>query len=681
MSTSTLAEAEAMTASSRARALLRLPADRLWFACSLAGAVLILIGSFLPLWTMTLKAPQYPKGVHLTAYGTRMVGQLQEINTLNHYAGVKAIEPEDVLELKLFPLFIAIVVGSLLVGAFAAHRRRIRVLLSLVAWGLPIGFLIDLQWWLYNYGHDLEENPPLRIGTFTPKVIGTTKVVNFHSETMVSWGFWLMLAAALLVSFGPPLVRFLRDSWRNTGSARAAAPTAVLVLALGAALVMNSDPAAAAPDASISDAISNATPGDTVTIPPGTYHEQITIDRPITLVGVGWPVIDGGRKGDVVVIAAEGVTLRGFVIQASGRDVFDEPAGIRVKGNNAIVEGNRLLDVLYGITLEESGSHTVRDNSISSIVEFTSERRGHALYLYQTSNNVIERNTVDYAKDGVFLGFATNNRIDGNRVSHMRYGIHYMYADDNTFTGNVFTNGIAGAALMFSRRITFTRNEFSYNRSQASGYGLLFKDVDDVVMTDNLIHHNRLGITMEGAPHTPGSTVVLEHNLIGFNQTALALASTTGAVFTANTFIGNLEQVAATGGSIEHRNTWAAQGRGNYWDEYQGYDANGDGVGDLPYRYEGAYDDLVRRNEALRAYAFTPARTALDLAARWFPVYRPEPRAVDPSPLMSPTMSLATGRTSHDRAISLLIGLALAGPALAFAWRAAGSLNRRWQPC
>src|SRR5690606_28879447 len=93
-------------------------------------------------------------------------------------------------------------------------------------------------------------------------------------------------------------------------------------------------------------------------------------------------------------------------------------------------------------------------------------------------------------------------------------------------------------------------------------------------------------------------------------------------------------------GSLEHRNAWSEDGRGNYWDDYRGYDAGGDGVGDLTYRYEGAFDDLVQRNEAVRAFSFTPASRALDLAARWFPVHRPEPRVVDEHPLMSPTINL-----------------------------------------
>ncbi|RJQ08201.1 MAG: nitrous oxide reductase family maturation protein NosD [Dehalococcoidia bacterium] len=452
--------------------------------------------------------------------------------------------------------------------------------------------------------------------------------------------------------------------------------TAIVALLASVLIALPAD-AEAAPD-SITALIARARPGDTIMVPPGTYREQILVDKPVSLVGEGRPVIDGGRQGDVVLVTADDVTVSGFTIQGSGRDVVTEPAGVRILGDRATIEANRVRDTLYGIVMEDSEGHRILRNEVSSIPEFGSERRGHALYVWHTNGTTIEGNTVTGAKDGIFLGFANHNRVEGNRVTDARYGIHYMYADHNTFIDNVFRESVAGGAIMFSRDITFRGNEFAYNRSAASGYGLLFKDVDDVVMTDNLVHHNRLGITLEGAPHAPDATVILTHNLIGFNDTALELASTTRVTFTGNTFVGNLEQVATTGGSVEHRNTWALGGRGNYWDDYQGYDADGDGVGDIPFHYDGAFDDLAQRNEWVRAYSFTPARMALDLAARWFPAFRPAPSVIDPHPLIQPSLRLEAPGSGTPRAANLAGALLLVGFPLAAWWRLAGTRTARW---
>ncbi len=191
--------------------------DRLWSACALLAAVLVAVAAWLPLWEMDMHAPQYPQGLTLTAYGTRLEGDIQELNALNHYVGVAPIEPDAIFELRLFPYAVGALVAGLVLGAALSRHRIVRVGLVLAVWGLALGFLIDLQWWLYRAGHELDHDAPMRVSGFTQKVLGTTQVVNFRIETMVAEGFWLIFGAAVLVSFVPAVTRFLFASWRNTG--------------------------------------------------------------------------------------------------------------------------------------------------------------------------------------------------------------------------------------------------------------------------------------------------------------------------------------------------------------------------------------------------------------------------------------------------------------------------------
>lgn len=659
------------------------PADRLWAACSFIAAGMILIAAFMPLWRLELVAPQYPDGLFITAYGYDMKGDITEINGLNHYVGLRPLEPGDVIELKLFPFGVAAIVGLIAWGAYRFQSKKARAVSVLAALSLPVVMLADLQYWLYTYGHDIDPTAALTLEEFTPKVLGDTRVMNFYSVTRAAAGFWVMLGAVAVLLAATPLLRWLRATWNNTGQAAALGAGAVLVVFVSALATPGPATAQPGPTAieSITALIDRAEPGDTVHIGPGVYREQLVITKPVTLIGEGRPVIDAGQAGDVVVIAAEGVTLRGFVIQGSGRGVVAEPAGIRVTGARATIQDNQVRDSLYGIVLQETDGHTVRGNHVESVLEFDQERRGNAIYLHNSHDNLIEDNTISNSKDGILLLFADRNTIRQNVVTSVRYGIHFMYANDNHMSENNFSHNVNGGVLMYSERTSFRNNEFSYNKSMASGYGIMFKDVDDIEIVGNKIHHNRVGLALEGAPFSPGSYVTVRENFVGYNGTAVGMFTTTNVTFVENTFVGNLKQVDAVAGATAKKNHWSDGGRGNYWDDYQGYDADGDGVGDLPYQYAGAYDALVDRNEALRAYDYTPARMALDLAAKWFPAYRPAPNAIDEYPLMSPTTKLDAGSATVPPLVVLLIVTGLAVIPLSGLMFAAGSARRRWLSC
>ena len=125
----------------------------------------------LPLWQMTMRAPQYPKGLRLYAYGTGMDGDLSELNILNHYIGMPPIEA-PALETSMFPIGI----GLLVVLCLAAPAHRGCAALAVAAAALmPIVILADLQWRLYEFGHSLNPTAPIRLKPFTPLVIGQTQ--------------------------------------------------------------------------------------------------------------------------------------------------------------------------------------------------------------------------------------------------------------------------------------------------------------------------------------------------------------------------------------------------------------------------------------------------------------------------------------------------------------------------
>jgi hypothetical protein len=165
---------------------------------------------------MELKAPQYPRGLAMYAYGNRFADDpsspyldVREINGLNHYIGMKPIEKAT--EMNFFiPGVVALVLGTLAVSFVSWNRRWLRRLIVAGYWTFPIFFIVDLQYWLYNFGHTMSPEAALDLESFTPKVVGTTKVWNFHSENSFQLGFYLMVMAVLTITFLPAILRRLQ---------------------------------------------------------------------------------------------------------------------------------------------------------------------------------------------------------------------------------------------------------------------------------------------------------------------------------------------------------------------------------------------------------------------------------------------------------------------------------------
>jgi nitrous oxidase accessory protein len=158
------------------------------------------------------------------------------------------------------------------------------------------------------------------------------------------------------------------------------------------------------------------------------------------------------------------------------------------------------------------------------------------------------------------------------------------------------------------------------------------------VAEDNLILDNRVGIFLDNSPFTPGSVGLFKSNEVSFNDIGAAfMPSTRGNVFVDNTFRENQEQVSIQGGGVLRGNTWSQAGRGNYWSDYaaRGYDADGDGVGDVAYESDRLFENLADTNSALRFFIYSPAVQALEFAAQTFPLAKPVPKLKDEHPLMN----------------------------------------------
>jgi nitrous oxidase accessory protein len=593
-------------------------------AGAVVAAALVAASAMLPLWTMTMKAPQYPKGLRLNAYGTGISGDLREIDILNHYLGMPPLETPQV-ETALFLYGIALLIGLCLLAPL--HRYLWRTALGAVAI-TPLVVLGDLQWRLYTFGHSFDPHAPIRLKAFTPPVIGTNTMWNFETSAMISAGLVCLLAAAAVLAIIGRLTR--------GPDARRYAPAEVRpAIAAMLAWLLVGLPAPAHADATALQArLSGAAPGSTVVVDGGVHQGPVVVRGPLTVIGLHGPIVDGNGTGSVVTIAGTGVVFRGFTVRNSGREVTEEAAGITVTGDRHRIEANDIHDVYFGIHVEGGTGHVIEGNRIAP-GELHGARPGHGISVWYSSGSRLAGNRISDARDGIYLSFTDGVVASDNEVARCRYGMHSMYSQNATFAGNRLTANLLGAALMMSNRLTLRGNRIEQHRQGTAAYGILLKDIGDLHAEDNVITANRIGLYAEGVPSQPAREAVLARNVIAGNEVGLALQSNAALTLTGNRIADNLTDVRALGRQLAPAMRWSRDGRGNSWSQYRGYDADRDGIGDVPHRVEDTMDALVRRNPMAQAFLYTPAHLALEAAARMFPLMRQAPLLVDEHPVMS----------------------------------------------
>jgi copper chaperone NosL len=166
----------------------------------LAAAALLAAATLLPLWGMILVSTQYPDGLRMVVYSTRIVGDLGEINALNHYIGMTPITDRFFLELRFLQPALLALAGLAALAALVRERRWVAWLPLAGMVGLAAGGLGIMRYRLWQFGHQLDETAAITIDPFTPPMVGLNQIAQFASYSYFSWGFFLPLVAGLLVA-------------------------------------------------------------------------------------------------------------------------------------------------------------------------------------------------------------------------------------------------------------------------------------------------------------------------------------------------------------------------------------------------------------------------------------------------------------------------------------------------
>ncbi len=375
---------------------------------------------------------------------------------------------------------------------------------------------------------------------------------------------------------------------------------------------------------SLKEAIKLAKDKDTILLLAGTYKEgSITLTKSLTIIGQHGVVLDGENKYETLLISGNNILIKGIQFRNSGYSAMNDFASVKlVDCSNVTIENNTITGAYFAIHVSNSSKAIIRNNTISGTPK-SEQLTGNAIHLWKSDHALIEDNRVTGHRDGIYFEFVTNSSIRNNRSEkNIRYGLHFMFSNDNTYFNNTFRNNGAGVAVMYSKKVRMENNHFEQNWGP-SAYGILLKDISDSYILHNTFFRNTVGIHLEGT-----SRIEIEKNIFRENGWALKVqASCEENNFHHNNFAGNSFDVS-TNGSISLNKFY-----NNYWDKYEGYDINKDGIGDIPYHPVSMYSMIVEQNPYTLMLLRSFTVQLLDKAEKAIPGLTPE-NLTDEKPMM-----------------------------------------------
>ncbi len=376
----------------------------------------------------------------------------------------------------------------------------------------------------------------------------------------------------------------------------------------------------------LTSAIRAASEGDTIVVSSGTYREgNISVAKPLVIIGDGKPVFDGENKHEVFTITSDNVTLAGLVIQNTGSASLNDIAAIKViDSKHVTIQNNQVINAFFGVYFANSSESLVEGNTFLASAK-GEHQIGNGIHMWKCHDVMIRHNEIRGHRDGIYFEFVTHSTITGNiSENNIRYGLHFMFSHNDEYHGNSFIGNGAGVAVMYTKHVKMRGNTFEKNWGGAA-YGLLLKDIQDSEVVGNRFIENTIAIHMEGVSRTR-----FENNDYIRNGYAIRLqASCDDNVFSYNNFSGNTFDLSTNGTMV--LNTID----NNYWDRYEGYDLDRDGIGDVPYRPVNIYSMIVERIPAAVLLWRSFLVLLLDQAEKVIPVVTPE-NLKDNSPSMKP---------------------------------------------
>jgi len=362
----------------------------------------------------------------------------------------------------------------------------------------------------------------------------------------------------------------------------------------------------------IQDAVDAASPGTTVRVPPGTYEESPTVDKPLTIRGSG-ATVRGDGNGSVFRVTSDDVALRGLTIAGVG--TATEPEEGEVEGDqwdafveagyghsDAAIEAEGVSGLyVVGVEIETPTSGVVLRDVEKAVVERTAVqgredvREGFMGVLSIRSPVVVQNSTFDDGRDGIYLHRAAGSVLRDNTFRDNRFGAHLMYTSDALVADNA-ARGQRGAGITVMTDPAGNAVVGNDVRNATSGLDL---SGSFSYVAENTVARNDRGL-MTGTEQSLYERNVLYGNGLGVRTGSIRPSNR----IVRNDFVANDRTVKIGTGPLR---IWTHDGSGNYWSKRPA------GVSADSYSPTGSLDGRLHEGDGAVALDDSPAATALDL--------------------------------------------------------------------
>ncbi len=382
----------------------------------------------------------------------------------------------------------------------------------------------------------------------------------------------------------------------------------------------------------LQETIDKSAPYSTLKLSSGIYLGKIIINKPITILGIeNNVIIKGNNTGQIITVNSSNVILKNITITNSGNRMDNlDSAIVMTKVKNCQVSNCKILNSLYGIDMNMVQNSIISDNYITS-KDNPISLKGDALKIWYSNNNIIKNNIIDNSRD-ITLTYSHNNKLINNTFTNNRFATHIYLSNNNLVQNNKYKYNSVSLMIMGSNSTKVVSNQIKSSKG-AAGMGVVLTGALAFTFENNILSYNAKGIYIDSQSKEIGMQRYIKNNEISHNMEAIhfhqAIKNNT---IINNKIFGNMEDIVkdvAGGFAPENKVEY------NYWDRYEGFDRDGDNVGDTSHKVYQYADQLWHYNHKIKFFYGSPIMSLMNFLTNIAPFIEPNMLFEDKKPLIN----------------------------------------------